>query len=295
MTQRIFRGRVLALMGIIVAGSFGAGGAAFGNAGAPYSDPNAVGYIGLCNQAGQQITSGNITTKPFAWRAVSSQAAQAPYNNAGRTAILLAYQPQQGLVPGEWSGEELTASSRYTNPANPMVAATNGDDSLSDFIQDFSPRWDGFLQLRMYLGTANAQPYSLHYPTLDIQVSGDTWTAVGGGPVNCQSGTAESLESIVLPPTTTTTTSVPATTTLPSTTKPTSSAAKTSGKKTPEDALPASSAAADHGSSSNHVLIVVVVVIVALGAAAFILLALRRRRVSQFPQTDTPSLPKKGP
>ena len=90
----------------------------------PYTDPDAVGSIGLCNQAGQQITSGSVTTKPFAWRAVSTQPAPAPYNNAGRTATLLAYQPLQDLPAGDWSGAQMTSSSSYTNPANPMAAAT---------------------------------------------------------------------------------------------------------------------------------------------------------------------------
>ena len=31
----------------------------------PYTDPSAVGYVGLCNSSGQQITSGNINTTPF--------------------------------------------------------------------------------------------------------------------------------------------------------------------------------------------------------------------------------------
>ena len=100
----------------------------------PYTDPDAVGSIGLCNQAGQQITSGSVTAKPFAWRAVSTQPAPAPYNNAGRTATLVAYQPQQGLPAGDWSGAQMTSSSRYTNPANPMAAATAADQSLQDII-----------------------------------------------------------------------------------------------------------------------------------------------------------------
>jgi hypothetical protein len=189
-------------LGLLALGTFsGVAGAATT---APFTDPNAVGTIGLCNQAGQQVTSGSTTTAPFAWLAVSTAPAPAPYNNASRTAILLAYQPQNGLPPGEWSGAELTASSRYTNPDLPMAAATSGDDSLADFMSNYHPRWDGFLQLRMYLGTADAVQYSLHYPSLDIQVQGTTWTAVGEGPVSCKAGTAESLESIVLPSTTTT-------------------------------------------------------------------------------------------
>ena len=46
-----------------------------------------------------------------------------------------------------------TASSRYTNSAHPMAAATGGDDSLEDFIEEFRPKWGGYLELRMYLGT----------------------------------------------------------------------------------------------------------------------------------------------
>ena len=49
----------------------------------PYTDPAVAGSIGLCNQAGQQVTSGSVDTVPFAWRAVSTQPASAPYNNAG--------------------------------------------------------------------------------------------------------------------------------------------------------------------------------------------------------------------
>ena len=189
------------------------GAAAAATTTVPYTDPNAVGSIGLCNQAGQQITSGSISTTPFAWRAVSTQPAQAPYNNAGRTATLLAYLPLQALPAGDWSGEEMTSSSSYTNPANPMAAATDGDQSLQSFIEAYPPKWDGFVQLRMYLSTANHQAYEAQYPTLNIQVTGDTWRAVGGSPVNCASGTAVSIETVLLPASTTSTTSTPSTTT----------------------------------------------------------------------------------
>ena len=164
----------------------------------PYTDPNAVGYIGLCNQSGQQITSGNINTTPFVALAVSSEPAPAPYNNAERSAILDAYLPIQVLAPGDWSGEEMTSDTMYSNAQVPMAAATDRDSSLADFISDYPPKWDGFLQLRMYLGTEGQEAYTVHYPTLNIQVVGDTWTAVGGGNVNCSAGTAQSLESVVL-------------------------------------------------------------------------------------------------
>ena len=149
----------------------------------PYSDPDAVGSIGLCNQAGQQITSGNINTAPFAWRAVSSQPAPAPYNGASRTAQLLAYQPLMGLAASDWSGGQLTASSRHSNPGAPMAAATSADPSLAQYMIGYKPDWDGFLELRIYLGAANEQAYTVHYPALNIEVTGQTWQAVGGGPV----------------------------------------------------------------------------------------------------------------
>jgi hypothetical protein len=163
----------------------------------PYTDPNAVGYIGLCNQAEQQITSGTLSTTPFVWRAVSSQPAPAQYNGADGTAILSAYLPMLGLPPGDWSGEQLTASSRYSNPQSPMAQATAKDVPLQDFIEDYPPKWDGFVQLRLYLGATNQPAYVQHYPVLNLEISGDTWTAVGGGPVNCSAGSAESLETAV--------------------------------------------------------------------------------------------------
>ncbi len=193
--------RATIVAGAIVAGGVLAAGSAAHAAGSgtPYTDPSAVGYIGLCNKAGQQITSGSITTTPFAWRAVSSVPAKAPYDESGRTATLYAFQPRQGIPPGEWSGEQLTSSSRYTNAAHPMVAATSGDDSLEDFIQDFHPAWNGLLQVRMYLGAPDHPIYSLTYPALDIQVTGNTWHEVDGGTVSCTSGKSVSLETIVLP------------------------------------------------------------------------------------------------
>jgi hypothetical protein len=191
--------RALAAIGVGAFLSATAAGSAFASSAVPYTDPNAVGYIGLCNQAGQQITSGSLDTVPFVWRAVSSQPALAPYNNAYRTATLYAYLPQPELPAGDWSGEQLTASSRYTNPDAPMAAATGGDEPLSDMVSDYPPEIHGFLELRIYLSTADQPAYNQRYPVLNIQVTGDKWHAVGGGPVNCHSGTSESVESILLP------------------------------------------------------------------------------------------------
>lgn len=257
--MRFVRRRIGFLVATLLAlvGSAGFTGAAAASQHAPYTDPSAVGYIGLCNQAGRQITSGNINTVPFAWRAVSSQAAPPPYNDDWRTAILLAYQPIQNVPVEEWSGDELTASSRYTNPAHPMVAATYGDDSLKEFIEEFRPMWDGFLQLRIYLDTQNAAVYSLHYPVLNIQVTGDTWHAVGGGQVDCHSGTSESLETVVLPKS--------------ETSPPTTAAAGTHARVLGTTSAPASR-------STDDVQIVLLALAAVVVVGGFGLLIARRRR-----------------
>jgi hypothetical protein len=197
----------LAVAGLTVSGLFLVIGGTVSAAApaAPYADPNVVGYIGLCNESGQQITSGSVSAAPFVWRAISSQAAPAPYDGAGGTAILNAYLPMQSLAPGDWSGEQLTASTRYSNPQSPMAQATAQDVPLQDFLQDYPPEWNGFIQLRMFLGMQNQPADVQRYAALDLQISGDTWTAVGGGPVNCNAGTAESLETVLAPPSTTTT------------------------------------------------------------------------------------------
>jgi len=275
----------------------------------PYTDPAANGYIGLCSQQGQQITSGSTSTAPFAWRAVSSSPAAASYAGPARTAILMAYQPIQYIAPGDWSGDALTASAHYSNPDNPMTAATGADESLGGYMIDFQPKWDGFLQLRIYLGAANEQGYSLHYPTLDIKVTGNTWTAVDGGPVNCASGTAVSFESTLLPASetsgSTTTTSRPgraATTTAQhGATTTTAVAAQqrgNGGSSQPQHSTTSGgsqSAASTHPASSSGapigLLIAVAVVVLMIVAATVLLFRSRRRGAHAVPGRLSPGAP----
>jgi len=169
---------------------------------APYSDADADGYLGICNQHGQQITSGNINTKPFAWEVVSSVAAPQAVSGKGRTSTLYAYQPIQGLDAGYWSGEQITGTSQYSNPSVPIAVSTDRDFPLSQFLNVFPPKWDGFIELRVYLDAPGVEPDVMNYPALSLSISGDTWHAVGGGSVDCTAGQAESDEQI-LPATTT--------------------------------------------------------------------------------------------
>jgi hypothetical protein len=165
----------------------------------PYTDPNATGLLTLCDENGQALTSGSVSSAPFVWRAVSSQAAQAPYNELGRTATLFAYQPRQQVWSSEWSGYQLTASAKYTNAEHPMAQSTRLDGPLSDFLDSFPAQWDGFVQLRLYLGAPQQPAYTQKYATADLQVTGDTWTLVRGGSEGCTSGQASSLERLLHP------------------------------------------------------------------------------------------------
>ena len=165
----------------------------------PYTDPNSVGLLTLCDSDGAAVTSGSISDKPFVWRAVSAVPAQAPYDQPGRTATLFAYQPREQVWSTEWSGYMLTASANYSNPEHPMAQATRLDGSLSEYLDSFPPQWAGFVQLRLYLGVPQQPAYTSKYATADIQVSGDTWTLVRGGGAGCSSGTASSLERVLHP------------------------------------------------------------------------------------------------
>jgi hypothetical protein len=165
----------------------------------PWTDTAVTGYLGLCDSSGHPVDSGSLNAAPFVARAVSSVAAPSPYGQSGRTATLYAFQPRQDTAPGQWSGDMLTASTRYSNPAHPTAAATGGDLSLAGFISEFPPVWDGLVQLRLYLGAPSQPPQTLSYASTTIKVTGSTWSVVSGGNVSCTSGTATSIESILLP------------------------------------------------------------------------------------------------
>lgn len=194
-SARIGLAALTVAVGVVLAGAQ----AGHADTGVPFKDPSAVGVIGFCDRAGQPITHGSLDTAPFVWRAVSSQAAAAPYNGAGRSATLYAYQPRKGVAPGQWSGEELTAAATYTNTAHPMAAGTDRDEPLKYFVKDYPPVWDGLVEVRMYLGASNQPADSLTYPATVLKISGDSWQVVSGGSVACNSGKAISIESILLP------------------------------------------------------------------------------------------------
>jgi hypothetical protein len=199
MRRLVIGSTVAALTGLLVLiGAAGASASASAGAATPYRDANATSSLTLCGKDGEPVSSGFVGQRPFVWRAVSSSAAPAPYDGSGRTATLFAYQPRPQVDPGEWSGDLLTASAKYSNAAHPMAVATKYDEPLSDFLDEFPTRVDGLVQLRLYLGVPRQPAYTLKYAAATIRVTGDTWQVVGSpAKANCTSGTAVSLESIL--------------------------------------------------------------------------------------------------
>jgi len=161
----------------------------------PYTDPSSTGSITLCDLGGHSLLSGSITTKPFAWKAVGSAPASAPYNGAGALATLYIFIPVQGLPPSYWNGDNMTAASAYTNPAHPAAQATSLDFSLRDFLGNFRTPWNNLLQLRLLESSpANGGPAPT-YNALTIQVHGGTWSVVGPiGSAPCSSSVTLSHE-----------------------------------------------------------------------------------------------------
>jgi hypothetical protein len=148
----------------------------------PYTDSRSTGFITLYDKAGKPIKSGNIDDHPFVWKAEGSAKALAPYDGTGRKATLYAYQPRQGADPSTWSGDTLTASTDYADPAHPTATASTVDFSLQDYLSEFPARWDGLVQLRIYLGVPGQSTYTVKYASTDLKVTGKTWAVVGGGP-----------------------------------------------------------------------------------------------------------------
>jgi hypothetical protein len=161
----------------------------------PFTDPNQVGSLTLCNPNEQPITSGSLLTIPFVWRAVSSAPAPKGYTRAQ----LSLFQPIQYIDPGDWTGYQLTDAAVFTNPAHPMAQATYADNPLLFPDHSMAPHWDGLYQLRMTYSSPNTPAETATYPGAVIHVSGNNWTLVQGGGSSCTAGSAESVESMILP------------------------------------------------------------------------------------------------
>lgn len=195
---------LVALVFVAVALALGSPGG-YGDSSVPYTDASATGSITLCDNAGRTIDHGNVSDVPFAWAALSSTPAQAPFDQNGRTATLFAFQPRENNPPQDWSGGQLTAGSSYTDPAHPVaVAAADEGAALKSFLESYPTQWNGLVQLRMFLGAPGQGINNNSYPATDIQVTGSTWKVLRGGGLSCDLAVASLRQAGVpasLPPT----------------------------------------------------------------------------------------------
>jgi hypothetical protein len=165
----------------------------------PFKDPNIDGWLTFCNRSGQPITSGNLYTAPFAWKAIASTPAPSGYRGSTARATLDAFQPIQYVDPADWSGSELTGSSSFTDPNHPVAQATNADLPLLGFVQAYPPRWDSLEEIRMLWSGINKAQLQTPYAAAIVRITGNTWTLVEGGGGSCSQGQGASDETKILP------------------------------------------------------------------------------------------------
>ncbi len=186
-------------------------------------DSSSVGSLTFYNAQGAQITGGNITDAPLAAYVVGSSSLR----SGDTKATLFGYLPVSGQLPGQWSGEALSASTNYPNAlapgalgasALPTVSGSGADSSISVLASDF-PNLDtsndgyaGIYQLRLKT-SATGKSQTTTYDSADIQISGSTWsvvyptpsltsttTTLGASPISPQvQGTSVTLTATVSP------------------------------------------------------------------------------------------------
>jgi Bacterial Ig-like domain (group 3) len=182
-----FRKTLTGLSAVALAGGvvLATGGTAFASLPSSLTtDPGAtLGGIDFFNAAGVQITSGSISTAPFAAFAVAQNLAP------GATKLNeLAYTPVSGVLPANWSGEQLSVATAFpvASPANlhgianPVNTGASNNKSLATYIVDQpntdTSTTDGYAGVYVI----RIQDANNDYAKADITISGTTWTQDDG-------------------------------------------------------------------------------------------------------------------
>ncbi len=161
----------------------------------PFTDPSAQGLLGFCGRDNQPVTSGSLTDQPFVWKAIATVAAPPHYSEA----FLTLYQPIEHVDPSAWTGYQLTDTAVFKDPQHPAAQATNVDVPLIGADQSYPPYWSGLYQIRMFFAGPQMSPWTETYPAAVIQVTGNKWTLVQGGTVDCAASQAISTVAQDLP------------------------------------------------------------------------------------------------
>lgn len=165
-----------------------------GSATVPYDDAQSAGLLTLCSADGKPVTGGSTDDEPFADVVLGATGLPSGLDPDGAVATVFAYQPRAGVATAEYSGTALTAASVVADPAHPGAAVQEDGWSIGDFVEAFPATYDGYVQLRLYLGTSGAGTLTeIPYDTADLEVDGDHWELVRGGDASC----AEAASAVV--------------------------------------------------------------------------------------------------
>lgn len=152
----------------------------------PYDDAQAGGLLTLCSADGKTVTEGKVSDSPFADVVLGETALPSSLDAAGAVATLYAYQPREGVATNEFSGNALTAAIGFADPDEPAARVDEGAWTVGDFVTAFPADYDGYVQLRLVLGTPEAGTLSDQpYDTADLRVDGERWELVRGGDASC--------------------------------------------------------------------------------------------------------------
>jgi hypothetical protein len=161
----------------------------------PYDDAQSAGSLTLCSADGKPVTGGKVDDQPFAAVVLGETALPSNLDPTGAVATLFAYQPREGVATSEFSGNALTATAEFADPGRPAARVEEDAWTIGDFVTAFPADYDGYVQLRLYLGTPEAGTLSDQpYDTADLRVVGDAWELVRGGTASCADA-----ESALLP------------------------------------------------------------------------------------------------
>ena len=152
----------------------------------PYDDPQSAGLLTLCSADGKAVTEGKVDDRPFADVVLGETALPSDLDPTGAVATLFAYQPREGWRPASSAATPITAADEFADPRRPAAAVTEDAWSIGDFVTAFPADDDGYVQLRLYLGTPQAGTLTDDpYDTADLRVDGDRWELVRGGTASC--------------------------------------------------------------------------------------------------------------
>ncbi|GAB3863804.1 hypothetical protein GCM10028801_32050 [Nocardioides maradonensis] len=168
--------RLAAVTGTVAVASIALGGSLAGAADTSHVDADSVGTIALYDATGNPVTTGNLGD-PIAAYAVGS-GGLAP----GTKAALFAYVADPSTNPGDWTGGQLSAATTTPAagapaalPSGPTATITPTSTSLAQFLAGYPTVSNGEVELRLRTTTPGA-PAATTYDTLDVFVSGSTWS-----------------------------------------------------------------------------------------------------------------------